>query len=164
MTTYVDITRADQYVFWNRCTKSFARDFIVELTAFKLEKKQSAHGVVMAYDVVSHRMKFVGKFPVLQLYKCIDRESMKALIDTNELIEKPDDRLQYVRTVSDLKLEETIRLQFSDDDSRCAVFSVNVSALLSDGWVPMYDRGYVYWYHHAESHFRATHVPERVLV
>lgn len=162
---------------WVRCVQSFTRDFLVELTAFKSEKMQTPgikHKDIKAYDgnadAIQKRLKFNGKVPVLKLYKCIDRESMRTLIDTSDLVGQPDDKPQYIRTVSDLKLEEALRLQFSNDDSRYVVFNVDVSALLNDGWIPMYDRGYVYWYHNVESgymnefvSFEIRHIPEQYI-
>lgn len=151
---------------WIKCTQSFTRDFHIELTAYKIEKvaaiphtKMDAfHGHV---DAIQKRLKFINRVPILQLYKCIDRQSMKTLVDTSFLTEQPDDRANYIRTVSDLMLEDMISQQFSNDDTRYVIFKVDVLALLQDGWIPMYDRGYVYWYHETATGFRVRHVSER---
>ena len=139
---------------WRRCVQSYVRDFMVENSDFKREQKERPGILPMrmfAFNgcaaILRRRVKLNNqKLPIMRLYKCVDTESEQEMFESDMLPQQCDDKLLCVTTCTDLTLEKTMTEQFSDDDSRFNVYVVDSRRLLEDGWTPMYDRGYVYWY------------------
>lgn len=163
---------------WNRCVKSYVRDFMVENSDFKREQierpgvppmRMRAFGGCAA--ILRRRIRINAyKHPVMRLYKCVDLESVQDLYADNILPQQSDDLIDCIVTCTDLTLEKTMLEQFSSDDSRFNVFIVDPRALIEDCWVPLYDRGYVYWhppavqeYLYGAPEFSSKHVPEQCI-
>jgi hypothetical protein len=139
---------------WKKCMQSYIRDFMVENSNLKRERIERPNVPPMrlaAFDgcaaILRRRVKLNKQgYPIMRLYKCVDTESEQEMFDSNVLPQQVDDQMKCVITCTDLTLDKTMSEQYANDDSRFNVFIVDVQHLLEDGWTPMYDRGYIYWY------------------
>lgn len=160
---------------WERCVQSYVRDFMVENSDFKreqIERPGVAAMRMIAFDgcaaILKRRVRLnKQRLPIMRLYKCIDTESEQEMFDSDMLPQQCDDKTLCVTTCTDLTLEKTTSEQFSSDDTRFVIYLVNAKRLIEDGWRPMYDRGYVYWYPpvveeylYGAPEFAADHLPE----
>lgn len=158
------------------CIQSYNRDFSVENSNLKKEMAERPGVPPMRLEafggraaILKRRVKLnKKKYPIMRLYKCVDIESEQEMYESDVLPQQSDDQMKCVITCTDLTLDDTIREQFSDDDSRFNVFIINPRSLLIDGWTPLYDRGYVYWYPpiidqylYGSPEFHATHILEQ---
>jgi hypothetical protein len=163
---------------WIKCVRSYIRDFMIENSDFKREQIERPgvppmrmHAFNGCGAILRRRVKLnAKKHPIMRLYKCIDTESEQEMYDSDTLPQQSDDKINCVITCTDLTLEATISEQFSGDDNRFNVFIVGSRRLLDEGWTPMYDRGYVYWYPpivpeylYGAPEFSADHLPDQCI-
>ena len=163
---------------WRRCYQSYVRDFMVEHSNFKRERSENPGIAPMHMKAFGGRAAILkrrvrinkDKNPVMRLYKCVDIESSSEMMDSGVLPQQSDDLMKCVITNTDLTLENTIYDQFSGDDDRCEIYLIDVRKLLEEGWTPMYDRGFVYWYPpitpeylYGAPEFNIDHLPEQCI-
>lgn len=171
-----DLAVGEQVERWRRCYQSYVRDFMVKHSDFQREKIErpgiapmhmKAFGGCAA--ILKRRVRLnKEKNPIMRLYKCIDIDSAAEMMDSGTLPQQCDDLMTCVVCCTDLTLDQTLNEQFSGDDSRCEIYIVGSKKLLEEGWVPMYDRGYIYWYPpitseyvYSAPEFNIDHLPEQ---
>lgn len=171
-----ELARKEQIARWQRCCQSYVRDFMVKHSDFQRERNErpgiapmhmKAFGGCAA--ILKRRVRLnKDKNPIMRLYKCVDTESVSEMMDSGTLPQQCDDLMTCVVTCTDLTLEQTMTEQFSDDNSRFEIYIVGSKRLMEEGWTPMYDRGYVYWYPpitseylHCAPEFNIDHMPEQ---
>jgi hypothetical protein len=81
----------------------------------------------------------------LRVYKCIEVTDFDDPNDKN-IPQQADDPQMAVITSTDLTIDAQIDNLFSWNSSDYKILNINVKKLLADGWIPMYDRGYIHWY------------------
>lgn len=60
--------------------------------------------------------------------------------------QQADDPQMCVVTSTDLTIDAQIDRLFSWNSEEYKILNIDVKKLISAGWIPMYDRGYIYWY------------------
>lgn len=160
--------------YWEWSVHSYIRDFTVERSDYAREsaERNLPDMKLRAFNgcaaILRRRVKFNElRHPIMRLYKCVDNETAEFMLEDESVPQQSDDQQVCVCTCTDLTLNQTLLEQFSDDETRFRIFIVDARLLLDDGWIPMYDRGYVYWYPPIEPEyiygapeFSVCHLPE----
>jgi hypothetical protein len=192
--SFVDLTPKpfhDRTVFtvaakaaWRRCCQSYRRDWFINMSSLTLQiaDLRNAQTIdIETNDNIDH-LQFVldgilskGEPKKIEIVKFVDHPNGTfALVNNNLLPEQAEDSSKYIRTCIDGYHNETFEEHYSSNDTHCRRFKVHVGKLMEDGWIPFYEKFYIYWYKPTEiiltdngimkppTGFSTRHTPEQV--